>query len=52
MEKLLALRECIQKLPAVMKDEIEVKGEALKLVAELIKTARSIENEKAHTAIS
>jgi len=37
IKKLQALRECIRKLPAIAKDEIEVKEEALRLIAELQK---------------
>ena len=37
IRKLQALRECIRKLPAIAKDEIEVKEEALRLIAELQK---------------
>jgi len=42
IKKLQALRECIRKLPAIAKDEIEVKEEALRLIAELQKDLNAI----------
>jgi len=37
IEKLQTLLECIKKLPAITRDEVETKEEALKLVIELQK---------------